>query len=56
MSKDFVLSIVRHVLTGAGSVLMAKGYADEATVQAVIGGVLAVVGLALSYQDKASRA
>jgi hypothetical protein len=56
MSKDFILSIVRHVLTGAGSVLMARGYADEATVQAVIGGVLAVVGLALSYQDKANRA
>lgn len=56
MSRDFILSIVRHVLTGAGSVLMARGYADEATVQAVIGGVLAVVGLALSYQDKAKRA
>lgn len=56
MSKDFVLSIVRHLLTSAGSVLMAKGYVDAGTVEAVVGGVLAVVGLAMSWKDKAARA
>jgi len=55
MSKDFILSLVRHVLTGVGSVLMARGYVDSGTVEAVIGAVLAVVGLGLSYKDKAQR-
>jgi hypothetical protein len=55
MSKDFILSLVRHLLTGVGSVFMARGYADSATVEAVIGGVLALVGLGLSYKDKAQR-
>ena len=56
MGKDFTLSIIRHLLTGVGSVLIAKGYADQGAIDAVIGGALAIVGLALSWQDKAGRA
>lgn len=56
MTKDFILSLVRHLLTGVGSVLMARGYVDSGTVEAVIGGVLALVGLGLSYKDKQLRA
>jgi len=55
MGMDFMLSIVRHVLTAVGSVLMARGWADSATVEAIIGGVLAVVGLGLSWKDKVAR-
>jgi hypothetical protein len=56
MGKEFTLSIVRHLLTGLGAVLIQRGYADAATVDAVIGGALAIAGLALSYADKARRA
>lgn len=56
MSKDFILSIVRHLLTSLGVVMVDRGYTDAATVQAVVGGVLAVVGLAWSFKDKAARA
>jgi hypothetical protein len=55
MTKEFVLSILRHILTSAGSVLMAKGYIDDTTYQAIVGGTLAVIGLVWSYYDKASR-
>lgn len=56
MGNDFLLSVVRHLLTSAGAVLVAKGYADAGTTEAIVGGVLAVVGLALSWRDKAQRA
>lgn len=56
MGKDFILSLVRHALTSVGSVMVAKGYVDAGTTEAIIGGVLAVVGLAWSFKDKAARA
>lgn len=56
MGKDFVLSIVRHLLTSAGTVLVAKGYVDAGAFDAIVGGVLAAVGLAWSWKDKAARA
>ena len=56
MGKDFILSIVRHLLTSVGAVLVARGYTDAGTTEAIVGGVLAVVGLALSWRDKALRA
>lgn len=56
MGRDFTLAIIRHLLTSIGAVMVAKGYADSGTTEAIIGGVLAVVGLALSWRDKALRA
>lgn len=56
MTRDFTLSIVRHLLTSIGAVLAARGYADSATIEAIGGGVLAAIGLALSWHDKAVRA
>ena len=56
MTREFLLSLVRHALTGVGSVLVARGVADAGTVEAIVGGLLAVVGLGLSYKDKAARA
>lgn len=55
MPREFLLSLVRHTLTGVGAVLVTRGYADSATIEAIIGGVLAIVGLGLSYKDKAVR-
>lgn len=56
MSRDFILSLLRHALTGVGSVLVARGYADAVTIEAIAGGLLAVAGLAWSFKDKAARA
>jgi hypothetical protein len=44
--------IVRHVLTGLGAVLVAKGYMDESTVQALIGAVTTILGAGLSVLNK----
>lgn len=55
MTREFILSLIRHALTGIGSVMVARGYADAGTTEAIIGGVLAVIGLGMSWRDKASR-
>ena len=49
MNQDQVLSIVRHVLTGVGSILVTKGLTDQAGLEAIIGGLVAVTGLLWSF-------
>ncbi len=46
---------IRHVLTTIGGALVAGGYTDESTVQQIIGGAMALVGLYLSWTSKAKR-
>src|SRR4051812_33728093 len=43
--QEFALAMLRHVLTGAGAVLVAKGIADEGTTQAIVGGVVAATSV-----------
>lgn len=52
MSKDQVLGIIRHVLTTAAGMVVAKGYADESAATAVVGGIVALAGLLWSYASK----
>lgn len=52
MKALIIGSILRHVLTGAGSVIIAKGYSDASAWEAISGGVLALVGLVASYFNK----
>lgn len=42
---------IRHVLTIMGGALVAGGYADESTIQEVLGGFMAFAGLILSWRD-----
>ena len=52
MLKSMALSLFRHLLTLAGGFVIAKGWADEATTEAIAGGAIAAVGVAMSYIDK----
>lgn len=52
MNKDTVLSVVRHILTGAGSILVTKGIVDAGTVEGVAGGIIALVGFFLFRKPK----
>jgi hypothetical protein len=51
-TREQVLGIVRHVLTFAGGIVVAKGIADEATVTEVIGGVITLIGAIWSIVAK----
>lgn len=58
--KDIVISIVRKLLAGIGSVLIAKGYitADQATFIGleIAGGVFWVLAIIWTYFDKVFQA
>jgi hypothetical protein len=52
LNKEKSLSVLRHVLTGIGAVLITRGWVEESTVQEVIGFVLTLTGLVWSFNDK----
>jgi hypothetical protein len=52
MSKEKLMGIIRHVLTFVGGGLVILGYSDDAMVQELIGGVMALVGTVWSIIDK----
>lgn len=52
MNKEKVLGIVRHVLTFAGGILIAKGFIEESVAQEVIGAAMTLVGSVWSIVAK----
>jgi hypothetical protein len=52
MTKEVLFGIIRHVLTGAGSVLVAKGYTDQAGIEQAVGALLTIGGLVWSATHK----
>jgi hypothetical protein len=55
MTNDMWLGIFRHLLTLAGGVFVAKGYADADTVDAAIGATTTLGGIVWSLADKRGR-
>ena len=56
MQMTFFLAMLRHLLTFGGGALVAKGVADQGTVDAVTGAVLTIVGAVWSLVEKRQRA
>lgn len=52
LTKEQVLGIVRHSLTFFGGLVVAKGYADEATVTQIVGSVVTLAGAVWSILSK----
>lgn len=52
MSKNIVLSIIRHSLTFVGGILIMRGYMTEQDVLEIAGGVSTLVGAIWSVIDK----
>jgi hypothetical protein len=50
--KDKVLGILRHALTFAGGIAVAKGLLGESMLEEVIGGVMTLVGAIWSIASK----
>lgn len=51
-----ILGQARHVLQAVGVYLIAAGYADDATIQAIIGGFMALGSMVWSWTDPAKKA
>lgn len=52
MNKDTVLSIIRHLLTFAGGLVVAKGYLSDSTVTQIAGAVPGFIGLVWGAVDE----
>lgn len=55
MNRAVILAFVRHLLTTLGGSAVSYGYLTEGQVPEVVGGIMALIGLALSIHDKFSR-
>jgi hypothetical protein len=50
--NDQFSGVVRHVLTIAAGVLIQRGVLDESSAEAIVGGVIAIIGVAWSWRSK----
>jgi hypothetical protein len=55
MNKKQILGLVRHILTFAGGILLAKGYVDESLLEELTGSVITIVGAVLSIKNKMEK-
>lgn len=56
MDNAVILGILRTVLAAAGGILVTKGYLDDATLQQVVGAVIAIIAAVWSVISKKSAA
>ena len=55
MNKEIALGLTRHILTTAGGAIAASYGIDGATLEAVIGAVLTLIGFVWSIYDKRAK-
>ncbi len=48
MSKEQILSVVRTILKGVGTVLVTRGYTNDGGLELLVGGLVAAVGVVWS--------
>ena len=52
MTKDVIQSLVRHILTALGAIVVSRGLVVHSDAEAIVGGVVASIGLGWSVWDK----
>jgi hypothetical protein len=52
MSKPQLLGIIRHVLTFAGGIAIAKGIVDQAMATEIVGAIVTIIGIVWSFIEK----
>jgi hypothetical protein len=55
MKKEQIIGIIRHILTFAGGVIIAKGLATDAVILELIGSVTTLIGGVWSIVDKIKK-
>ena len=53
--NDKILSVIRHLLTAVGSILLTKGLLDEAMLEEVVGATITLIGFAWGIWDKRKK-
>jgi hypothetical protein len=52
MTKEVIQSLARHILTALGAIVVSRGFVVHSDVEAIVGGVVASIGLGWSVWDK----
>ena len=52
MTQEQTLVIIRHFLSGLGSIAIYKGWIDESTMLELLGGVMTITSFAWSFWTK----
>jgi hypothetical protein len=52
MNSEMITAVVRHILTAVGGYFVSKGAVDHSTVEAIVGGIVASIGLGWSIFNK----
>ena len=52
VSQEQILGIVRHVLTFAGGIAVAKGLVDAETLAQASGAIITLIGVVWSFRSK----
>lgn len=55
MSRVVLLGVIRHTLTFAGGILVAKGILEQGVLTEIIGGLMTVIGGVWSIIDKTKK-
>lgn len=55
MTRDMWLGLLRHVLTAAGGILVARGAVDAGTMEMAVGGAVTLGAAGWSVWEKRSR-
>jgi hypothetical protein len=55
MSRDVVLGVIRHSLTFAGGILVAKGLLEQGLLTEIVGGVMTAIGGIWSVISKTNK-
>lgn len=52
MTKEVIQSLARHILTALGALLVSRGVVGQTETEAIVGGIVASIGLGWSVWDK----
>jgi len=56
MNSEIIFGIIRHLLTGAGTILTTKGIADSGTVETAVGAIMTLASFVWSITHKVQAA
>lgn len=55
MNKETLLPLIRHILTAAGSFIVAKGIADDGTITEAIGALMTLISIGWMIASKRTK-
>lgn len=55
MNTEITAGIIRHILSGVGAYLVSRGFVDNAAMESILGGIMALYAVVWSIGNKTGR-